>query len=64
VSLPPDLDFPNDFCGDATFISEVLAVTDGRIEGRAGAADLLGHKPSTLRTRMMALGIVRPGGAD
>src|SRR5262245_35887938 len=41
-------------------ISEVLAVASGRIEGRAGAADLLGLKPSTLRTRMTALGIVRP----
>jgi transcriptional regulator with GAF, ATPase, and Fis domain len=41
-------------------ISDVLAITTGRIEGRAGAADLLGLKPSTLRTRMTALGIVRP----
>ena len=40
-------------------ILEVLALTGGRIEGPGGAADLLGLKPSTLRTRIAALGIVR-----
>src|SRR5262245_29298810 len=40
-------------------IAEVLALCSGRIEGRGGAADLLGLKPSTLRTRMAALGIMR-----
>jgi transcriptional regulator with GAF, ATPase, and Fis domain len=39
--------------------SEVLAATHGRIEGRGGAAHLLGLKPSTLRTRLEKLGIRR-----
>lgn len=37
----------------------VLAHTGGRIEGQAGAADILKVKPSTLRHRMRTLGIVR-----
>src|SRR5262245_55857915 len=36
-------------------ISEVLAITDRRIEGPGGAAARLGLKPSTLRTRMTRL---------
>ena len=36
-------------------ISEVLAATDGRIEGPGGAAARLGLKPSTLRTRIRML---------
>jgi len=31
-----------------------------RIEGTGGAAHLLGMKPSTLRSRMLKLGIARP----
>jgi transcriptional regulator with GAF, ATPase, and Fis domain len=45
-------------------ISDVLAVTDGRIEGPDGAAALLGLKPSTLRTRMERLKMKRPSRAD
>jgi len=40
-------------------ISEVLVLADGRIEGSGGAAVRLGLKPSTLRTRMIKLGIRR-----
>ena len=40
-------------------ISNALAVARGRVEGAGGAADLLGLKPSTLRTRMIVLGISR-----
>jgi len=38
-------------------IQKTLAVSRGRIEGRGGAAELLGMKPSTLRGRMRKLGI-------
>jgi formate hydrogenlyase transcriptional activator len=40
----------------------VLAGTRWRIEGERGAAKLLALSPSTLRSRMQKLGIVRPGG--
>ena len=40
-------------------ISAVLSLTDGRIEGAGGAADVLGLKPSTLRTRIAMLRIKR-----
>jgi transcriptional regulator with GAF, ATPase, and Fis domain len=40
-------------------ISDVLAIADGRIEGPGGAAEMLGLKPSTLRTRMASLKIMR-----
>jgi transcriptional regulator with GAF, ATPase, and Fis domain len=40
-------------------ISSVLGLTEGRIEGPGGAADVLGLKPSTLRTRIAMLGIKR-----
>jgi transcriptional regulator with GAF, ATPase, and Fis domain len=39
-------------------IRRVLALTNGRIYGKAGAADLLGLKPSTLQSRMKKLDIV------
>ena len=39
----------------------VLEHARWRIEGPAGAAELLGLHPSTLRSRMRKLGIVRPG---
>src|SRR5262245_54327790 len=39
----------------------VLEHARWRIEGLAGAADLLGLHPSTLRSKMRKLGIVRPG---
>ena len=39
------------------YIVRILESTAGRIEGRNGAAKLLGLNPSTLRTRMVKLGI-------
>jgi transcriptional regulator with GAF, ATPase, and Fis domain len=41
-------------------IQLVLASTAWRIEGPGGAAQVLGLRPSTLRTRMRKLGIARP----
>ena len=41
-------------------IRNVLDTTRWRIEGGGGAAQLLGLKPSTLRSRMLKLGISRP----
>ena len=38
-------------------IRRVLHQTNGRIEGRDGAAEILGIKPSTLRQRMRKLGV-------
>jgi transcriptional regulator with GAF, ATPase, and Fis domain len=40
-------------------ILDVLDRTHWRIEGRRGAAAVLGLKPSTLRSRMNKLGISR-----
>ena len=40
-------------------IQRILSLTGGRIEGDGGAARTLGLKPSTLRSRMRKLGIVR-----
>src|SRR5262245_13319160 len=45
--------------GQGGHTSEVLVIADGRIEGPGGAAVRLGLKPSTLRTRMIKLGIGR-----
>jgi formate hydrogenlyase transcriptional activator len=42
-------------------IQHVLKKTAWRIQGIAGAAQILGLRPSTLRTRMRKLGIHRPG---
>ncbi len=44
---------------DRRHIRRVLRVTDGRIYGEGGAAELLGLKPSTLQSRMKKLGIRR-----
>jgi PAS domain S-box-containing protein len=41
-------------------IIKILKETDWRVRGRAGAAELLGLKPTTLDARMKKLGIVRP----
>jgi transcriptional regulator with GAF, ATPase, and Fis domain len=41
-------------------IRNILDMTRWRIEGPAGAADLLKMKPSTLRSRMAKLGVGRP----
>jgi len=44
-------------------IQRMLNTTLWRIEGRRGAAELLGLKPSTLRSRLRKLGIRRVAGA-
>jgi transcriptional regulator with GAF, ATPase, and Fis domain len=44
-------------------IERVLGLAGGRIYGPAGAASLLGLKPSTLQSRMLRLGIARRGAA-
>ncbi len=41
-------------------ILKILSETRWRIEGKDGAAAILGLNPSTLRARMHKLGIVRP----
>jgi formate hydrogenlyase transcriptional activator len=41
-------------------IKKILAETRWRIEGKGGAAIILGIHPSTLRARMHKLGILRP----
>jgi formate hydrogenlyase transcriptional activator len=40
-------------------ISVVLAMTNGLIAGKGGAAEALGVPPSTLRNRMKKLGLKR-----
>ncbi len=40
-------------------IERVLAMTHGRVNGKGGAAELLDINPSTLRSRMAKLGIMR-----
>jgi formate hydrogenlyase transcriptional activator len=42
-------------------IIQILEGTGWRVSGKKGAAQLLGLKESTLRSRMMKLGIKRPG---
>jgi len=42
---------------EADHIRMALAASDGRVEGRGGAAELVGLNPSTLRARMGKLGI-------
>ena len=41
-------------------ITQMLEMKRWRVEGIGGAAQVLGMKPSTLRSRMTKLGIVRP----
>ena len=41
-------------------IVRVLSGSHWRIEGAGGAAQVLGMKPSTLRSRMLKLGVARP----
>ncbi len=41
-------------------IQKILDQTGWRVRGKAGAAELLGLKPTTLDARMKKLGIVRP----
>lgn len=42
---------------EANYIRKVLGMTGGRVEGKKGAAELLGMHPGTLRHRMKKLGI-------
>jgi transcriptional regulator with GAF, ATPase, and Fis domain len=42
-------------------VERVLELTGGRVYGKAGAAELLGVKPSTLQSRMKKLGVRRVG---
>ncbi len=42
----------------ADYIRRVLSKTNGRINGKGGAAEILGIHPNTLRHRMRKLGIV------
>jgi formate hydrogenlyase transcriptional activator len=42
------------------YITSVLNDTSWRVEGRHGAAKILGLHPSTLRTRMAKLKIQKP----
>lgn len=41
-------------------IHKILEQTGWRVRGKAGAAELLGLKPTTLEARMKKLGVVRP----
>jgi chemotaxis protein methyltransferase CheR len=45
---------------ERNYIIQILDQTRWRIEGQTGAAHILGLNPSTLRTRMVKLGIQRP----
>lgn len=54
VFMPVDLDTYN-----AEYIKEILRFTSGKINGKGGAAEILGLKPSTLRSRMSKLNISR-----
>jgi transcriptional regulator with GAF, ATPase, and Fis domain len=45
---------------DRQSIEEALRKSGGKIYGRGGAAELLGMRPTTLSSKIAALGIVRP----
>lgn len=65
INLPADLDADcraeslTLSCAEATHIKRVLRMTDGRIRGKGGAAEVLGLKPTTLESRMAKLGVDR-----
>jgi formate hydrogenlyase transcriptional activator len=65
-TLHPTLPTPEPVAGgtvkemERTLIARTLSDTQWRIEGKHGAAALLGLHPSTLRARMHKLGIKRP----
>mgnify|MGYP001545135606 CR=1 FL=1 len=42
-------------------ILNALELSNGKIQGDGSASELLGIKPNTLRSRMLALGITKPG---
>ncbi len=58
VDSPPE-EFSLDAVGK-NYIVQVLQQTGWRVEGPKGAAKILGLNPSTLRSRMLKLGICRP----
>jgi transcriptional regulator with GAF, ATPase, and Fis domain len=45
---------------ERTHVIRVLERTGWVVEGKAGAAAILGLAPSTLRSRMAQLGVTRP----
>jgi transcriptional regulator with GAF, ATPase, and Fis domain len=45
-------------------VHRVLESTGWRIRGINGAAERLGLRPTTLETRMVRLGLARPGAAN
>ncbi len=49
---------------ETAHIRDVLQMTDWVVEGKRGAAAILGMEPSTLRYRMQKLGIKRPRAGD
>jgi PAS domain S-box-containing protein len=74
LSLPQDFSLPRETAAhvsnmlpltledmERNHIVQVLQQTRGRISGEGGAAQLLGINPSTLRSRMVKLGIHKPG---
>ncbi len=73
LSLPQDFSLQRDTVAHASnkppltledlersHIVQVLQQTEGRISGDSGAAQILGINPSTLRSRMVKLGIHKP----
>jgi Nif-specific regulatory protein len=63
VGRPVERRAPNviRFCdAERHAIARALALSGWRISGRAGAADILGLKPTTLHAKMKKLGIRRP----
>jgi transcriptional regulator with GAF, ATPase, and Fis domain len=52
---------PKLFDVEKEHIRDILESTGWRIRGPGGAADRLGLKPTTLETRMVNLGLKRPG---
>ena len=49
---------------DRTNILAALQLTNGRVSGEDGAAELLGIKPTTLASRMKALGVKKKASSD
>ncbi|MCD8552502.1 sigma 54-interacting transcriptional regulator [Seleniivibrio sp.] len=58
-SQAPDLIPENLDVHTADYISQVLNYTGGKINGKGGAAEILGLKPSTLRSKMAKLDVRR-----
>jgi transcriptional regulator with GAF, ATPase, and Fis domain len=64
AQLPKDDSHPSEECSldevGRSYIVQILQQTGWRVEGPKGAARILGLNPSTLRSRMLKLGIHRP----